>query len=190
MRSDVSKEFADRVRKYLETHEVTQSEFAEKVNVSPPTVSQWLSGARMPSVTKLAEVEKIIGSHLRTVPILGQVGAGYPMYAEENILGEEEIAPSLPGEYFALKIHGDSMSPRMQDGDVVICRKQETAEDGDIVIVIGAGEALCKRLRMYKDGIELYSINPDYRPLSFSLKEIKDKQIQIIGKAVEVRGKL
>ena len=190
MKSELSKQFANSIREYLQKTDMMQNEFAEKLHVSPAAVSQWLSGARMPSVEKMAEINAMIGKTARTIPILGQVGAGYPMYAEENILGEEEIAPSLPGEYFALKIHGDSMSPRMQDGDVVICRKQETADDGDIVIVIGAGEALCKRLRMYKDGIELYSINPDYRPLSFSLKEIRDKQIQIIGKAVEVRGKL
>lgn len=187
----ISGRFADQLRNYMNENGLNQTDLAKRLNVSRATVSAWLIGSRIPTAERMEEIAQIL--HLgetRTIPILGQVGAGYPMYAEENILGEEEIAPSLPGEYFALKIHGDSMSPRMQDGDVVICRKQETAEDGDIVIVIGAGEALCKRLRMYKDGIELYSINPDYRPLSFSLKEIKDKQIQIIGKAVEVRGKL
>lgn len=189
MRSELSKRLADSIREYLNTHDMMQAEFAEKVNVAPATVSQWLSGGRMPSAEKLAEINQLIGTSGKMIPILGQVGAGYPMWAEENILGYEEIG-NLQGEYFALKIHGDSMSPRMQDGDIVICRRQDTAEDGDIVIAIGSGEALCKRLRMYKDGIELYSINPEYRPLSFSMAEVKAKQIQIIGKAVEVRGKL
>lgn len=189
MRSELSKQLADSIRDYIRAHDMTQTEFAEKLKVTPTTISQWLSGTRVPSAEKLAEVSKLIGTSGKIIPILGQVGAGYPMWAEENILGYEEIG-NLQGEYFALKIHGDSMAPRMQDGDIVICKRQDTAEDGDIVIAIGSGEALCKRLRLYKDGIELCSINPEYRPLSFSMEDVKSKQIRIIGKAVEVRGKL
>ncbi len=196
----VRSKFADVLRDYLAKNDLTQAELADRLKVSRPTVTAWLSGTRLPSTEKMVSVSNALGigsawlseDAPKMIPVLGQVGAGLPMYAEENVIGWEEVSPNLDGEYFALKIHGDSMSPRMQEGDIVICKRQDTAEDGDIVIAIGGAqsEALCKRLRMYRDGIELCSINPAYRPLSFSKDEIKSLPVLIIGKAVEVRGKL
>lgn len=90
------------------------------------------------------------------------------------------------GDFFGLRIKGDSMSPRISEGDVVIVRQQNDAESGDIVIVLVNGEsATCKRLMKYKDGISLISFNPMYNPMTFSNDEIKSKQIKIIGKVVE-----
>lgn len=78
----------------------------------------------------------------------------------------------------------------MQKGDVVIVRKQEDAESGDIVIaMINGDDATCKRLRKYRDGIELISNNPSYEPMFFSNEEIMSKPVKIIGKVVELRGK-
>lgn len=192
MKNELQRNLETKVRDYINSHGLTQAEFADRVGVAPATVSQWLSGARLPSLKKMAELDKLFGSSGKSIPVLGQVGAGIPMCAEENVIGWEEISPNLEGEYFALRVHGDSMSPRLQEGDIVICKRQDTAEDGDIVIAIGGAqsEALCKRLRMYKDGIELCSINPAYRPLSFSREEIKSLPVLIVGKALEVRGKL
>lgn len=94
------------------------------------------------------------------------------------------------GEFFGLQIHGDSMEPRMCEGDVVIVRKQEDAESGDIVIaMVNGDDATCKRLRKYRDGIELISNNPSYEPMFFSNQEIQEKPVRIIGKVVELRGK-
>lgn len=197
MKDTVSKNFAAVLRRYMRDNDLTQTELAAKLGVTPAAVSLWVTEKKTPPAARLAEICTMLGASVsdimttpKTVPILGQVGAGIPLYAEENIIGWEEISPSLEGDYFALRIHGDSMSPRMQDGDIVICKRQDTAEDGDIVIAVGGSEALCKRIRLYKDGIELCSINPAYRPLSFSKAEVKSIPILIIGKAVEVRGKL
>ena len=89
-----------------------------------------------------------------------------------------------------LKIKGDSMTPTICDGDVVIVRQQDDAESGDIVIAtINGDEATCKRLRKYKEGIELISVNPSYDPFEFSNQEIIDKPVKIIGKVVESRRK-
>lgn len=82
------------------------------------------------------------------------------------------------------------MEPRMCDGDVVIVKKQDIAESGDIVIaMVNGDEATCKRLRKYKDGIELISNNPSYNPIFFTNEEIITKPVRIIGKVVELRGK-
>ena len=78
----------------------------------------------------------------------------------------------------------------MLDGDVVIVRQQDDAESGDIVIALVNGDdATCKRLRKYRDGIELISNNPAYQPMFFSNEEIQTKPVKIIGKVVELRGK-
>ena len=79
----------------------------------------------------------------------------------------------------------------MCSGDVVIVRQQDDAESGDIVIaMVNGDDATCKRLRKYRDGIELISNNPAYPPMFYSNEEIVTKPVKIIGKVVELRGKL
>lgn len=126
------------------------------------------------------------------INVLGRVAAGIPIEAIEDIIDTEEISEELAktGDFFGLQIHGDSMEPRMCEGDIVIVRKQEDAESGDIVIaMVNGDDATCKRLRKYRDGIELISNNPAYKPMFFSNREIAEKPVKIIGKVVELRGK-
>lgn len=126
------------------------------------------------------------------IPVLGSVAAGTPIFAEENYIGSEEISEELAssGEFFGLKIKGDSMSPRIMEGDTVIVRQQDDAESGDIVIVLINGDsATCKRLMKYQEGIALISFNPAYEPMKYSNKDIIEKPIKIIGKVVENRQK-
>ncbi len=126
------------------------------------------------------------------INVLGRVAAGIPIEAIEDIIDTEEISSDLArtGEFFGLKIHGDSMEPRMCEGDVVIVRRQDDAESGEIVIAtVNGSDATCKRLRKYRDGIELISNNPAYNPMFYSNEDIENKPVRIIGKVVELRGK-
>lgn len=126
------------------------------------------------------------------IKVLGQVAAGIPRYTDEDCIGYEEISEKLAstGEFFGLRIKGDSMSPRISDGDIVIVRQQDDAESGDIVIVLINGDsATCKRLMKYQEGVSLISFNPAYEPMTFSNEEIIDKPVKIIGKVVENRQK-
>ena len=128
-----------------------------------------------------------------SINVLGRVAAGIPIEAIENVIDTEEISEHLAstGEFFGLKIHGDSMEPRMYENDVVIVRKQDDAESGDIVIAMVNGhDATCKRLMKYAGSIALLSLNPKYEPLVFTENEIEEKPVRIIGKVVELRGKL
>ena len=78
----------------------------------------------------------------------------------------------------------------MCEGDVVIVRRQDDAESGEIVIAtVNGSDATCKRLRKYRDGIELISNNPAYNPMFYSNEDIENKPVRIIGKVVELRGK-
>lgn len=126
----------------------------------------------------------------RKIPVLGRVAAGIPINAITEIIDTEEISEDMAktGDFFALQIQGDSMEPKISNGDVVIVRQQDDAETGDTVIaLINGDDAVCKRLRKYKEGLELISTNPSYVPLYFDEETIKNKPVKIIGKVVELR---
>ena len=128
----------------------------------------------------------------RKIPVLGRVAAGIPINAITEIIDTEEISEDMTktGDFFALQIQGDSMEPKISNGDVVIVRQQDDAETGDTVIaLINGDDAVCKRLRKYKEGLELISTNPSYAPLYFDEETIKNKPVKIIGKVVELRAK-
>ena len=126
------------------------------------------------------------------INVLGRVAAGIPIEALENIIDTEEITEEMAktGEFFGLQIHGNSMEPRMIEGDVVIVRQQDDAESGDIVIaMVNGDEATCKKLIKYSEGISLVSFNSAYEPMFFSNIEIQQKPVKILGKVIELRGK-
>lgn len=126
------------------------------------------------------------------INVLGRVAAGIPIEAVTDIIDTEEITEELArtGEFFGLQIHGDSMEPRMIEGDVVIVRQQNDAESGDIVIaMVNGDEATCKKLVKHEEGLSLVSFNSKYEPMYFSKIEVQRKPVRIIGKVVELRGK-
>ena len=126
------------------------------------------------------------------IPVLGEVVAGVPIDAVEEYLDWEEITPELAetGEFFALKIKGDSMEPRIVAGDVVIVKMQPTAETGDVVIaMVNGDDACCKRFIKHDEGITLQSFNPSYAPMFFTKKEIESLPVTIVGKVIENRQK-
>lgn len=127
------------------------------------------------------------------IPVLGRVAAGVPIAMITDVIDFEEISDKLAsmGDIFALAIRGDSMEPRICDGDVVIVRQQNDADNGDIVIVTINGEdATCKRLRKYRDGVELVPLNPAYPTMFYSAEDIDALPVVILGKVIELRGKL
>jgi repressor LexA len=128
------------------------------------------------------------------IPVLGSVPCGIPTEAIEYLDAEdwEEISEVLSrqGTFFGLKVKGNSMIPRIQEGDILIVKVQPDAESGDVVIAkINGEDACCKRLIKHQDGIVLQSFNPCYAPMYFSREEIQTKPVQIIGKVVENRQK-
>ena len=126
------------------------------------------------------------------IPVLGNVAAGIPISAVEDILDYEEVPISWQnqGEFFALRIKGDSMEPRMESGDVVIVKQQSDANSGDTVIALVNGDdATCKKLQKTDNGIMLVSTNPKYLPMFFTKEDIVNKPVVILGKVVEFRGK-
>lgn len=201
--------FAKNLNKYLRLNNKNQKEVADAIGVLTSTFNTWCQGIALPRMGKIQKLADYFGigksdlidpkpfSNVTTtrgviIKVLGRVAAGIPLEAIEDIIDTEEISENLAqtGDFFGLQIHGDSMEPRICDRDVVIVRQQNDAESGDIVIaLINGDDATCKRLRKYRDGIELIPNNPTYQPMFFSNEEISTKPVRIIGKVVELRGK-
>lgn len=139
----------------------------------------------------LAEKEKIenktdvLGNPVVSIPILGTVKAGYDYLAQENWIGTYDLEKKLAdtGDFFALKVKGDSMAPNLLENDTVIIKKQEDFEDGNIVVaLINGDEATIKIAKRIENGIKLIPINlVGYEPLFFTNDEIKNKPVKIIG---------
>lgn len=178
------------------TNDIVQSKVVEFAKVLDTTVADlmgWtVAEEAAHAVSTLATKALKESKKGVSIKVLGRVAAGVPLEAVEDIIDTEEITEELAktGEFFGLQLHGNSMEPRMCEGDVVIVRKQDDAESGDIVIaMVNGNDATCKRLRKYRDGIELISNNPSYEPMFFSNQDIQEKPVKIIGKVVELRGK-
>ena len=126
------------------------------------------------------------------IPVLGTIPAGIPIEAVEEILDYEEIPQewTTQGEYFGLKVKGNSMEPRIMNGDVVICRKQDNADSGDIcVIMVNGNDATLKQIKKDTNGIALVPFNQNYSPMFYNNEQIANLPVRIIGKVVELRGK-
>ncbi len=126
------------------------------------------------------------------INVLGRVAAGIPIEAVENIIDTEEITEDLArtGKFFGLRIQGNSMEPDIHNGDTVIVRQQDDAENDEIVVaLINGNDGVCKRLKKYENSIALVSLNANYEPMYFTQQEVGDKPVRIIGKVVELRRK-
>lgn len=186
----------------------TQKELSEVLNKSESTVRMWELGKSEPDIETLTLIarrfcvtvdELIAGSNRNIsslsikVPVLGYVAAGIPIEAIQDIIDYEEIPEQLArdgSEYFALQIKGDSMEPKISDGDVVIVRKQPDCDSGQIAIVCVNGDhATCKKIMKQPTGILLKPLNPSYDPTFYTNEEIESIPITILGRVVELRAK-
>lgn len=197
---------AKNIQFYMNKYDKSRQDMCDALGVKYTTFTDWVNGNSYPRIDKIELMANYFGieksdlvekrrqrSKGISINVLGRVAAGIPIDAIESIIDTEEISEDMArnGEYFGLQIHGDSMEPRMYEGDVVIVRQQDDAESGDIVIaMINGNDATCKRLTKYASGIALTSLNTKYEPMMFTNQDIIEKPVKIIGKVVELRGKL
>ena len=182
----------------------TQEEVGKVINVTKPTIMKYEKGLvenlKRSSIEKLAKYFEVapsylmcldenktdrLGNPVTSIPILGTVKAGYDYLAQENWIGTIDVETSLVGngnEYFALKVHGDSMSPVLIEDDIVIIKKQNDFENGDIVVaIINGNEATIKKGKKSDSSILLQPLNSAYEPLIFTYDEMKTIPVEIIG---------
>lgn len=197
-----------RIKSAREDLKLTKRELAKRIGVHESSINKYEKGLvdiPLSKISELARVLKVTEAYLMgweekseqppqglQIPVLGTVAAGIPISAVEDILDYEEVPQSWEsqGEFFGLRIKGDSMKPDINDGDTVIVRQQSTANNGDVVIALVNGDdATCKKFEKLDNGIMLISNNSEYSPMYFSNEEVTTKPVVIIGRVVELRRK-
>ncbi len=212
--------FNERLKSLRNDSGLSQKAFADELNISKSSINMYERGEREPSLEVLEAIadyfnvdmdfllgksdvkNKLMLSFLSgqnnnaskgiKIPVLGYVRAGVPIEAVEEILDYEEITESMArtGDFFALSIKGDSMEPKISEGDVVIVRKQEKVENGELAVVLVNGhDATVKKFYMNESGVTLISTNPAFEPFTFTKQEVVELPIRVIGKVVELRAK-
>ena len=200
--------FGDYIARQRIDLQLSQRQLAVMTGISNSTISRIEKGLVSPdskTMAKLSIALNIPGIDLlriadgdipaiKTVkiPVLGVVPAGIPVEAIEDIIDYEEISEKMAhtGDFFALQIKGDSMEPRIKEGDIVIIRQQKDVDSGKVaVVLIGNSETTVKQLFKHADGISLLPFNQTYPPLFYTWKEVDELPLTVIGQVMELRGK-
>lgn len=203
--------FSNRLNTAMRIRNLKPVELSEKTGIDKSKISSYMSGrykAKQDGVYLLAQALQVneawlmgldvsmekeiniyktdkLGNSVIPIPILGTVKAGYNYLAQENWIGTIDVETSLVGngdEYFALKVHGDSMFPVLIENDVVIIKKQSDFETGDIIVaIINGNEATIKKGKKSDSSILLQPLNTAYEPLIFTKEEMKSIPVTIVG---------
>lgn len=194
-------ELKELIGNYKRKHQLTNTEIANRLNVTKATVSRWLSGdvkrvqgETMERLNQLFgyDVDKLLNGQIFEFkkPVLGYVKAGYDMFAEENYLGLESVTESeeRQGDFF-LRVVGDSMiGDGIIDGSLAYVLRCQDVDSGTIsVVLIGDDEVTIKRVIKKSDMIVLESSNPQVPSRYFTANEVNQLPVQIIGKVVYVK---
>lgn len=199
----------NRLKKLREEFHMTQQELADKLSGAKSTIAMYENETRKPSMEVLIKLSEIFNcsidyllgkSDVRTpdlkdklflIPIVGKVAAGKPILANENIEGYLPIDPLMynltsPNGFFFLKIQGESMNKLIKNGSYALIKKQDYAENGDVIVAIvnGDDEATVKRYKQLNEQfvmLEPVSEDSSFQPITIDLKNTK---FSIIGKVV------
>lgn len=205
------KSFGEILKEIRINRDLTQDQMAELLGTSKQVISRYEKGQRAPKITIAQEYASKLGLPLsyllgdqmpqtldtgdippyaipnpftRRVPRVGSVACGLPILAEENIEGYDCTPESWRSD-FTLICKGDSMAPKIMDGDLVAVRCQPEVERGQIAVVLVDGEeATLKRVYVYPDHIELRAINPDFESMMFFGKDMN--RVHVEGLAVGI----
>ncbi len=187
---------------------ITQAELAQRLGITQQAVGRWETSASSPdpdTLVRIAEifevsVDSLLGREQTfarnvhpyipaaecMVPVIGSVRAGYNALAFEEDYGSEPATVRDPENYFYLVVKGESMEPRISDGDLALVRRQQTLDNGDLgVVVYGEGDGTLKRFFRRGSTIILQPFNPDYETLTITGEALED--LYIAGKVVETK---
>ena len=180
--------FSQRLKSLRKARGLSQKNLAAQLNVTQQAVGKWETGRSTPDPATVARLAELLdtstdcllgvapsdstalppqlGTPVRLysespVPVVGTVRAGYGALAFEEDYGTELAPVKDPANYFYLIVTGDSMEPRIHDGDYALVRKQPTLDNGDLgVMVFGEGEGTLKRFIRRGNAVILQPFNP------------------------------
>lgn len=188
----------------LKSKNATVYRVSKETGIPASTFSDWKTGRSTPKAEKLTKIARFFDVSLeyfleggeispeKNIPIIGEIRAGSPIITNETLLGYEKATVDSPDNYFYLSICGDSMKNiGMVNGSLVLFRKQQYAEDGDVVACLVGGEcATVKRFRRSHKNIYLVPENDEYKPIKLSTDDFEAGEARILGVAVEIKIKL
>lgn len=184
---------------------------AKETGIPASTFTDWKNGRSVPKAEKLRKLAAYFGVPMealmeeggvqtmpyekrreKRIPIIGEIRAGSPIITDQTLLGYETAEVEDADEYFYLKILGDSMKNiGMINGSLVLFRKQQYAENGDVVAcLVGGDSATVKRFRREKRTVYLTPENEDYQPILLTTDDFESGEARILGVAREVKIKL
>ncbi len=188
---------------------LSQQMIADLMQIDRSTYTRYETGSIQPDNTKLIKLATILevsvdylldrSDHPNTlndhhlIPVLGEVPAGQPIDAFEQVEEYLDLYPSFAkyGELFGLRVKGHSMEPDIHNGDIVIVVKQDFIESGDVAVIrVNDTEVTVKKVKKMQDGIVLMPKNPAFEPVYFSNEQVRTLPVTIIGKVLEIRRRL
>lgn len=198
---------AENIKKIRLEHELSQADLGKIAGVSDKAVSTWELGIKIPRMGAVEKMANYFGipksailddaqpapasrpippgfepmPKMDWVPLVGRIACGTPITAEENV--EQMVCvPSRWHSTFTLTCKGDSMEPRIHDGDLVAIRSQPEVEQGEIAAVLIGEEATLKHVYLHENFIELRPENPAFESIILTKEEMNTVVIE--GKAV------
>jgi len=182
--------FADDYAQHSGGRSPSVTEIAQGLGISKSTVSKYLNIMKQNGSISFEGHRGLVTKAMRaaaegfcSVPVLGTVACGQPILAEENIEEYVRLPVSLfgRGDYFILKARGDSMiNAGIDDGDLILARRQETADYNQIVVALLEDEATLKRFRPKDGKIYLHAENPAYADIVLDSCLIQGVAVKII----------
>ncbi len=201
----------DKIRE-LRGKNMTQRDLAKKLGISTSAVGMYEQNRREPDLDTLKKIALLFDVSLDSLteypvktdtspqyvfqtertnilPVVGKVCAGNGVLASEDIIGYEPADNKYSSEnYFWLKVSGDSMSPKIDDGDYLLIRKQTSVDSGDVgVFIVDGQEGVVKKVIYDENSIELISFNPYYPPIKFTGHDVL--RVRVCGKVIESKRK-
>ena len=208
--SNNKKVIAENIRYYMSQKGIVRKDLCDALGFKYSTVTDWPNAEKYPRIDKIEKMAAYFGvsksdlveEHTPDQPdqpraarikVYGSVPAGVPLEAIEDVVDWEDIPASWQtGDkvYFGLRVKGDSMYPKYQEGDTIICLKQPDCESGqDAIVYVNGYEATLKRVNKEPGGIVLQPLNPSYSPRFYSYDDARHP-VAILGIVVEIRRRV
>lgn len=182
---------------------ITAYRVAKDTGINYQIFSDWKRGKSKPKHDKILKIAKYLGvsddyleglqeqnetTVTTKLPILGYVPCGIPIEEVENVIGYVNVSPRIDKEHFGLIAKGDSMFPKIEEGDLLIIHYTSNVPNGKIAIVkVNGDEATCKKIIFNENGLTLIPLNNRYDPIYFSKEQVEALPVCIVGEVQEVR---
>ena len=191
---------------------LTQEQLGEMIGVQKAAVQKWENGSvqnlKRATIKKLAEIfdvspasfvkdddipepsniAGVIDSGIYNIPVFESVSAGFGAYASNDIVDYIPTVIKNPADVedtIAIRVRGDSMYPKIEDGDIIVIRRQTVVDSGDIgVVLLDGDEGLVKKIVYGNGWIELVSINPEYKIKRYDGSDVL--RLRVVGKVKQI----